>query len=158
MAEDASRCQCPAGKTLYRNGARTHTGAYEMVRFRGAQRDCEACEQRSRCLRTPDKTSTRQVAFILGRNTQKPETLTERMKRKIDTDEGRYRYSLRLGTVEPVFADINHATGLRRFSLRGRRKVNAQWMMYCLAHNIGKIQRYGDIGRWNKERKAKIRK
>ena len=72
-------------------------------------------------------------------------------------DEGRYRYSLRLGTVEPVFADINHATGLRRFSLRGRRKVNAQWMMYCLAHNIGKIQRYGDIGRWKKERKAQIR-
>ncbi len=68
-----------------------------------------------------------------------------------------YRYSLRLGTVEPVFADINHATGLRRFSLRGRRKVNAQWMMYCLAHNIGKIQRYGDIGRWKKERKVEIR-
>ena len=157
MAEDASSCQCPAGKTLYRNGARTHTGAYEMVRFRGAQRDCEACEQRSRCLRTPDKTSTRQVAFILGRNAQKPETHTERMKRKIDTDEGRYRYSLRLGTVEPVFADINHATGLKRFSLRGRRKVNAQWMMYCLAHNIGKIQRYGDIGRWKKQRKAQIR-
>ena len=74
-----------------------------------------------------------------------------------DTDEGRYRYSQRLGTVEPVFADINHATGLRRFSLRGQRKVNAQWMMYCLAHNIGKIQRYGDIGRWKKERKAEIR-
>ncbi|MBI2313994.1 MAG: transposase [Betaproteobacteria bacterium] len=157
MAEDASSCQCPAGKTLYRNGERTHTGAYEMVRFRGAQRDCRPCEQRSQCLRTPDKTSTRQVAFILGRNTHKPETHTERMKRKIDTDEGRYRYSLRLGTVEPVFADINHATGLRRFSLRGRRKVNAQWMMFCLAHNIGKIQRYGDIGRWKKERKAEIR-
>jgi len=157
MAENASSCQCPAGKILYRNGERTHTGAYEMVRFRGAPRDCEPCQQRSRCLRTPDKTSTRQVAFILGRNTQKPETHTERMKRKIDTDEGRYRYSLRLGTVEPVFADINHATGLRRFSLRGRRKVNAQWMMYCLAHNIGKIQRYGDIGRWKKERKVQIR-
>ena len=26
VAEDASSCQCPAGKTLYRNGARTHTG------------------------------------------------------------------------------------------------------------------------------------
>lgn len=38
MAEDASNCQCPAGKTLYRNGERTHTGAYEMVRFRGAAR------------------------------------------------------------------------------------------------------------------------
>jgi transposase len=158
MAEDASSCQCPAGKTLYRNGARTHTGAYEMIRFRGAQRDCEPCDQRAQCLRTPDKTPTRQVAFILGRNRSKPETHTERMKRKIDTDEGRYRYSRRLGTVEPVFADINHATGLKRFSLRGQRKVNAQWMMYCLTHNIGKIQRYGDIGGWKKEARAQIRR
>ena len=158
MAEDASSCQCPAGKTLYRNGACTHTGAYEMVRFRGAQRDCEPCEERSKCLRTPEKTSTRQVAFILGRNQSKPETHTERMKRKIDTEHGRYYYSQRLGTVEPVFADINHATGLHRFSLRGRRKVNAQWMMYCLTHNIGKIQRYGDIRRWKKETEAQIRR
>ena len=39
MAGDASSCQCPAGKTLYRNGECAHTGVYEMVRFRGAQRD-----------------------------------------------------------------------------------------------------------------------
>ncbi|MFH1043796.1 MAG: hypothetical protein V1796_01760 [Pseudomonadota bacterium] len=38
-----------------------------------------------------------------------------------------------------------------------QRKVNAQWMMYCLIHNIGKIQRYGDIGQWKTERKAEIR-
>ena len=100
----------------------------------------------------------RQVAFILGRNAQEPETYTERMKRKIDTDQGRYRYSRRLGTVEPVFANINHATGLKRFSLRGQRKVNAQWMMYRLTHNIGKIQRYGDMGRWKQETNAQIRR
>ena len=41
----------------------------------------------------------------------------------VSADEGRYRYSRRLGTVEPVFADITHATGLKRFSLRGQRKV-----------------------------------
>ena len=154
MAEDAGSCRCPAGKTLYRNGACTHTGMYEMVRFRGAKRDCEPCALRSQCLRTPVQTPTRQVAFILGRNSLKPETYTERMKHKIDTDEGRYRYSLRLGTAEPVFADINHAIGLKRFSLRGKRKVNAQWMLYCLTHNIGKIHRYGDLGRWQRERRT----
>jgi Transposase DDE domain len=80
------------------------------------------------------------------------------MKRKIDTEHGRYCYSQRLGTVEPVVADINHAMELRRFTLRGRRKVNAQWMMYCLTHNIGKIQRYGDIGRWRKETNVQVRR
>lgn len=32
---------------------------------------------------------------------------------------------------------------LKRFSLRGKRKVNTQWLLYCLVHNIGKVQRYG---------------
>ncbi len=27
-------------------------------------------------------------------------------------------------------------------------------MVYCLIHNIGKIQRYGNIGQWKKERRA----
>lgn len=67
------------------------------------------------------------------------------MKRKIDTDQGRYQYSRRLGTVEPVFANICHAHGLRRFSLRGETKVNTQWLLYCMVHNIGKVHRYGPI-------------
>lgn len=69
------------------------------------------------------------------------------MKRKIDTERGRYEYGRRLGTVEPVFANIGHARGLKRFTLRGAGKVNTQWMLYCLVHNIGKLQRYGNLGK-----------
>ena len=65
------------------------------------------------------------------------------MRRKIDTDEGRHRYSQRLGIVEPVFANITSAHRLKRFSLRGRAKIDTQWQLFCLVHNIGKIQRYG---------------
>jgi len=156
MAEDASSCQCPAGKTLYRNGERTHTGAYEMVRFRGAQRDCErvnsahsVCALRIRLRR--DKWRLSGAQHPKARNAHRTHEAKDRHRR------GSLSIQPAPGTVEPVFADINHATGLRRFSLRGRRKVNAQWMMFCLAHNIGKIQRYGDIGRRKKERKAEIR-
>jgi hypothetical protein len=80
------------------------------------------------------------------------ESYTARMRRKIDTDEGRYQYSRRLGIVEPVFANINSAHRLRRFSLRGRPKVNAQWQLFCLVHNIGKIQRYAK----RRERSTKV--
>jgi hypothetical protein len=69
------------------------------------------------------------------------------MKRKIDTKRGRYEYARRLGIVEPVFANIGHAHGLRRFSLRGTAKINTQWLLYCLVHNIGKVQRYGPIAK-----------
>jgi hypothetical protein len=51
-------------------------------------------------------------------------------------------YSWRLATAEPVFANIITTRRLNRFTLRSKRKVNTQWLLYCLVHNIGKIQRY----------------
>ncbi len=111
------------------------------VKFAGAKRDCTGCPLREQCLRHPERTPVRQVVFFLGRE-HKPENYTSRMKRKIDTDQGRYQYSRRLGIVEPVFANIRSARGLRRFSLRGATKVNTQWQLFCLVHNISKIQRY----------------
>lgn len=49
------------------------------------------------------------------------------------------------GLIEPVFGNIRHTKRLSRFTPRGRRKVNAQWQMYCLVHNIEKLQRYGRL-------------
>jgi len=145
VAPDLSHCICPAGKRLYRSGRHCNLKGFEAVKFKGAKRDCTNCALRAKCLRHPQRTTIRQVAIILGAKPGKQETWTARMKRKIDTDHGRYQYSRRLGTVEPVFANICHAHGLRRFSLRGERKVNTQWLLYCMVHNLGKVQRYGPI-------------
>ncbi|ODB84902.1 hypothetical protein A3194_14140 [Candidatus Thiodiazotropha endoloripes] len=73
-------------------------------------------------------------------------TLLERMKRKIDSPRGRHIYSQRLGTVEPVFGHINDAIGIKRFTLRGKQKVDGQWKLMMMLHNILKIHRYG--GQW----------
>jgi hypothetical protein len=135
-------CVCPAGKRLYRNGAQVKLRADVGAKFRGAKRDCVGCALRRRCLRSAETTETRQVVFVLGRSNQ-PQSHTARMRRKIDSDEGRHRYSRRLGIVEPVFANITSAHGLKRFTLRGRTKVNTQWQLFCLVHNIGKIHRFG---------------
>jgi hypothetical protein len=43
-----------------------------------------------------------------------------------------------MGTVEPVFGNLQNK-GMRRFTLRGRRKVNAQWQLFTMVHNIEKI-------------------
>ena len=146
VADDLTHAICPAGRRLYRNGRHCDINGFEAVKFTGAKRDCASCQLRSRCLRHPERTAVRQVAIFLGRVPGKPETWTSRMKRKIDTDQGRHRYSRRLGIVEPVFANICDKRGLRRFSHRGRKKVNTQWLLYCMVHNIGKMQRYGNIG------------
>jgi hypothetical protein len=94
-------------------------------------------------LRTPDKTVSRQVAFFRGRAASAKETHTARMKSKIDTPSGRAQYAQRFGAVEPVFANVRYNKGLDRPSLRGRTKVDGQWQLFCLVHNIEKLANTG---------------
>jgi transposase len=136
-------CICPAGKALYRNGSSCWIGGYEAVKFQGPKMHCGPCTQRDRCLRHPDRTATRQVVFFKDRSTPVKQSYTAKMKQKIDTAEGRQQYSRRLGIVEPVFAHLTSSIGLKRFSLRGWAKVNIQWKLYCIVHNLTKIHRYG---------------
>jgi transposase len=143
LADDHSHCICPAGKRLARQTKRVTVGDYDLMKFRGSQTSCGHCPLRPRCLRHPKRTPFRQVAFFLGLTQSKPESYLTKMKRKIDTDQGRYQYSRRLGTVEPVFGNLRHTHRLNRFTLRGRKKVNAQWLLFCVVHNIGKVQRHG---------------
>ena len=113
------------------------------VKFRGRKTDCRVCELRSQCLKHPDRTEARQVHFFLGRSESAPETFSQKMKRKIDSLRGRMIYGKRIGTAEPVFANIRFNKGLDYFTLRGRRKVNTQWLLFCLVHNLGKIHQLG---------------
>jgi hypothetical protein len=136
-------CICPAGNKLYRNGRNVQIRGFGFVKFRGAKMHCVPCPLRAKCLRHPERTLTRQVVFFTGRTANAAETYTQKMKKKIDTPQGRSRYSRRLGIVEPVFANICSTLGLRRFSLRGKRKVDTQWKLYCIVHNLLKIHRYG---------------
>lgn len=139
---DSKTCICPAGEFLYQNGSRCLIGGREAVKFTGAKRVCGPCALRERCLRHPERTPVRQVVFFTGRTQGLVETYSAKMKRKIDTERGRYQYARRLAIAEPVFGNICATRGLRRFSLRGKRKVNTQWLLYCMVHNIGKVQRY----------------
>ena len=139
----ARTCVCPAGNALYRKGASRIVHGYVSEQFRGTVRDCVSCALRAQCLRTPDTTRVRNVAFIRERVQPKPETASTRMRARIDTPEGRARYGRRFATVEPVFANLRHNKRLTRFTVRGRAKVNAQWQLFCLVHNIEKLAHHG---------------
>jgi hypothetical protein len=65
------------------------------------------------------------------------------MVEKIETEQGCKIYPQRLAIAEPAFANIRVNKRLDRFSLRGKIKVNIQWLMFCLVHNIEKILNYG---------------
>jgi IS5 family transposase len=69
--------------------------------------------------------------------------LTKLMVEKIESEQGRSIYQKRMAIVEPVFANLRIHKRLDRFTLRGKIKVNIQWMLYCMVHNIEKIANYG---------------
>ncbi len=140
LAADRSHCLCPAGKRLYANGSHCTINGFAAMKFCGAQRDCVPCAQRARCLRFPDRTTVRQVAFFQGRRTP---SHSDRMKARIDSPTGRRMIARRFATVEPVFANLRHNKRLNRFTLRGRDKVDGQWKLYCLVHNIEKLAHHG---------------
>lgn len=135
-------CVCPAGKQLYGNGSNCSINGFHAIKFQGAKQDCIPCELRSRCLRTPEKTATRQVAFFIGKVTGH-ESHTDKMKLKIDSDLGREMITRRFATVEPAFGNLRGNKRLDRFTLRGRKKVDGQWKLYSLMHNIEKLAHHG---------------
>ena len=63
------------------------------------------------------------------------------MRARLGTAAGRRAYGRRKQTVEPVFGHMKERRGLRRFLLRGLDKVRAEWTLWCLTHNLGKLIR-----------------
>jgi hypothetical protein len=63
------------------------------------------------------------------------------MDRKLRSKSGQAIYALRKTIVEPVFGQIKGALGLDRFLLRGLEKVNGEWLLMAITHNIGKLHR-----------------
>jgi len=70
-----------------------------------------------------------------------------RMERKLTTKKGHDHYARRKVIAEPVFGQIKEAMGFRRFSLRGKAKVSAEWHLVCAVHDLGKLFRSGRADR-----------
>lgn len=140
--DNLSYCICPAGRRLYRSGANVDVKNFRAFKFKGPKSACLHCELRSKCLRYPERTQIRQVAYFVGRSEKGKNTFTEKMKHKIDSAVGRILYGMRLAIAEPPFAHICSAIGLNRFTLRGTTKVDTQWKLFCTVHNMKKIHCY----------------
>jgi len=63
----------------------------------------------------------------------------DRMRRKLQTKAGRAIYAARKAIVEPVFGQIKQARGFRQFLLRGIEKVQGEWALVCMTHNVLKL-------------------
>ena len=70
-----------------------------------------------------------------------PEFFRERlrMKTKIETNEGKYIYSLRKTIVEPVIGNVKYNLGFTEFLIRGLDGAKLELNLVSLAHNLKKI-------------------
>jgi transposase len=134
---------CPAGKPMKSSGPNwRNSKGYTGRTFRGYPEHCGSCALRAQCLRSPSS-SVRQVTKTDRGQRHNKKSAVRRMIERFDTERGRHYYAKRMGAVEPVFGNTCATLGMNRFTLRGRKKVDAQWKLYCIVHNIGKLARYG---------------
>jgi hypothetical protein len=136
-------CVCPAGKAMWLKATKAKVGHQLFMQFQAHREDCSGCPLRWKCLRDEKQKTPRQVNIVVGVTGDRKGTLIEAMKEKIDSVQGRALYSQRLGTVEPVFGNMREMIGIKQFSLRGKKKVTAQWQLMATIHNLLKIYRYG---------------
>jgi transposase len=129
---------CPAGNRLDHQTSDLTYGTVTYRKYSCKVRLCNTCAMRPRCL-TQKHHKARSV-FLRSDGGGK---YCDRMAAKIDTEQGRTIYSKRMGIVEPVFGNLRWAKGLSRFTLRTKKKVNVQWLLYCMVHNIEKICNFG---------------
>jgi hypothetical protein len=134
-AQDAYRC--PAGHALpvlrsSRDPKKWGVAERKQYGFAGNP-PCAPCVHASSCCANPARGRTI--------NRDQYESCRERLRARMDGEEGRKIYSRRRETVEPRFGEITHGLGVRRFLRRGLEKVRTEWTLVCTAVNVGILLR-----------------
>jgi hypothetical protein len=124
---------CPADKLLVRQvtppGA---TGRPSKHRYLAPPEDCAACPLRARCLKPGEERR------LLVSQRSRP---TGAMRFKLRQPDARRRYARRKAIVEPVFGQLKDARGFTTLGLRGLARAAGEYLLACLAHNLGKLLR-----------------
>jgi transposase len=137
---------CPNKKVLiYKGFVKLNRNSGD--KYQASPGDCKYCKFLSRCVASRGgKTHMRTLYLPVSKNT---ENLSDKMRNKIDDPAYRELYSRRMQIIEPVFADIRYCKGMNRFSLRTKGKVNIQWLLFCMVHNIAKCIHPLELGYGN---------
>jgi len=64
------------------------------------------------------------------------------MRERLASEEGKALYAMRKAVIEPVFGQIKEIRNIRRFRLRGLKRVAAEWKLICATHNFLKLFRH----------------
>ncbi len=125
---------CPEGKQLRYQSSRRRKNVHKRI-YAGSAASCGRCRVRSRC------TSGRLRRLEISENYR----YEKQMKAKMDSQQGRIVYSKRMSLVEAVFGNLKFNLGFGRYRLRGLKKVQGEFLLMCIAHNLKKLTRYGSL-------------
>ena len=137
--EERDEYRCPHGEVFRLQVKTAMADGVIYRRYRNDGEGCKGCELKARCVKGK-KTRRRHLMVPVGSAVG---NLSKAMAAKVDSEKGRRIYHHRMAIAEPVFANIRTFKAMNRFTLRGKIKVNIQWLLYCMVHNIGKILNYG---------------
>ena len=133
---DKDQFICPANKRLhFVNTTRYKTENGYLTDRRNYQcADCQGCLLKSQCTKAKENRSIR-ISFRLLAYRQSART-------NLTSEEGVRLRSARSTEVESVFGNLKHNRGFRRFMLRGKEKVNTEWGLVSIAHNMRKMMAF----------------
>ena len=124
---------CPAGHPMsYRETRpyKTRNGYLSERRFYGCDQ-CQTCPLKPQC--TKAKGNRRiQVSFKLR-------AYQQQARENLLSEQGIELRKKRAVDVETPFGNIKQNMGYRRFLLRGLKKVEIEWGLVCMAHNMRKL-------------------
>jgi hypothetical protein len=124
---------CPAGQTLAFAGVRQRRGRLAQRAYRVGAAICRACPAFGRC------TTDGHKGRLIEVGAANPVLVAQRAL--MATARAKALYARRKELVEPVFGILKEQQGLRRFLLRGKEQVRAEWQLLAAAFNLRTLAR-----------------
>jgi len=128
--KDKDEYICPNKKTLSFYRIRVHKKRQQE--FKCYRTDaCKTCPFQKECCKP------KEARRLIERETR--QDLKDEMKQRLSTPEGKKIYRKRLHPIEALFGQLKYNLGYTHFLLRGLEKVNAEFTLMCLTHNLRKM-------------------
>jgi len=124
---------CPADRLLVRQETPPgRRGRPSQHRYLADPADCADCPLRARCLKPGEERR--------GLDAQRRRRIGA-MRFKLRQPAARRRSARRKVIVEPVFGQLKEDRGFTTLSVRGLAQATGEYLLACLAHNLGKLLR-----------------
>lgn len=123
---------CPMGQQMKKvsEGTKTTKSGFKQTYSKYRAQNCSGCPVRGVCFKGKNER-------VIERN-HTLEHYKQKAREDLLSEIGRAKLKKRTADVEPVFAHVKHNRNFRRFTHRGLEKVELEFGLHALAHNIRK--------------------